>query len=78
MNTHSIGNHPLGQNTLAANEIDLLSLDVPYVADPTELYFSVCGDRPHNLLLESAEVDSKQDLKKLNARRCGSAYCLPW
>ncbi|WP_318459458.1 anthranilate synthase component 1 [Photobacterium leiognathi] len=65
MNTHSIGNHPLGQNTLAANEIDLLSLDVPYVADPTELYFSVCGDRPHNLLLESAEVDSKQDLKSL-------------
>ncbi|UXI02216.1 anthranilate synthase component 1 [Photobacterium sp. TY1-4] len=46
-------------------ELELLSLDVPYVADPTELYYSVCGDRPHNLLLESAEIDSKEDLKSL-------------
>ncbi|WP_281222169.1 anthranilate synthase component 1 [Photobacterium sanguinicancri] len=46
-------------------ELEVLSLDVPYVAEPTELYYTVCGDRPHNLLLESAEVDSKQDLKSL-------------
>ncbi|MGF1726559.1 anthranilate synthase component 1 [Photobacterium nomapromontoriensis] len=50
---------------LGIGELELLSLDVPYVADPTELYYSVCGNRPHNLLLESAEVDSKQDLKSL-------------
>lgn len=50
---------------LGTGELELLSLDVPYVADPTELYYSVCGNRPHNLLLESAEVDSKQDLKSL-------------
>lgn len=50
---------------LGVGELELLSLDVPYVADPTELYYSVCGDRPHNLLLESAEIDSKQDLKSL-------------
>ena len=50
---------------LGAGELELLSLDVPYVADPTELYYSVCGNRPHNLLLESAEIDSKQDLKSL-------------
>ncbi|PSV43370.1 anthranilate synthase component 1 [Photobacterium indicum] len=50
---------------LGAGELEVLSLDVPYVADPTELYYSVCGNRPHNLLLESAEVDSKQDLQSL-------------
>ena len=50
---------------LGTGELELLSLDVPYVADPTELYYSVCGNRPHNLLLESAEIDSKQDLKSL-------------
>lgn len=50
---------------LGVGELEVLSLDVPYVADPTELYYSVCGNRSHNLLLESAEVDSKQDLKSL-------------
>ncbi|MGF1686452.1 anthranilate synthase component 1 [Photobacterium japonica] len=50
---------------LGTGKLELLSLDVPYVAEPTELYYSVCGNRPHNLLLESAEIDSKQDLKSL-------------
>lgn len=50
---------------LGMGELDVLSLDVPYVSNPTELYYSVCGNRPHNLLLESAEIDSKQDLKSL-------------
>ncbi|MDO6706554.1 anthranilate synthase component 1 [Photobacterium sp. 1_MG-2023] len=49
----------------AVGELDVLSLDVPYVADPTELYSAICGERPHNLLLESAEIDSKEDLKSL-------------
>ncbi|MGF1769299.1 anthranilate synthase component 1 [Enterovibrio makurazakiensis] len=53
-------NHALEQG-----ELDVLSLDVPYVAAPTELYSAVCQDRPYSLLLESAEVDSKQDLKSL-------------
>ncbi|WP_283131008.1 anthranilate synthase component 1 [Enterovibrio norvegicus] len=53
-------NHALKQG-----ELDVLSLDVPYVAAPTELYAAVCQDRPHSLLLESAEIDSKQDLKSL-------------
>ncbi|OEE79701.1 anthranilate synthase component I [Enterovibrio norvegicus FF-162] len=53
-------NHALKQG-----ELDVLSLDVPYVAAPTELYATVCQDRPYSLLLESAEVDSKQDLKSL-------------
>lgn len=55
----------MNTNPLGVGELELLSLDVPYVADPTELYYSVCDGRPHNLLLESAEIDSKQDLKSL-------------
>ncbi|MCG7496070.1 anthranilate synthase component 1 [Vibrio sp. Of7-15] len=50
---------------LEIGQLDVLSLDVPYVADPTELYHSVCGERPYSLLLESAEIDSKQDLQSL-------------
>nr|WP_086939582.1 anthranilate synthase component 1 [Thaumasiovibrio occultus] len=51
--------------TLGKGELDVLTLDVPYVAEPTQLYHSVCGDSPYHLLLESAEIDSKQDLKSL-------------
>ncbi|KKD58938.1 anthranilate synthase component I [Grimontia sp. AD028] len=52
-------------HALNKGELDVLSLDVPYVAAPTELYAAICQDRPHSLLLESAEIDSKQDLKSL-------------
>ncbi|SKA57140.1 anthranilate synthase component 1 [Enterovibrio nigricans] len=52
-------------HALKLGELDVLNLDVPYVAAPTELYAAVCKDRPHSLLLESAEIDSKQDLKSL-------------
>nr|WP_256384207.1 anthranilate synthase component 1 [Photobacterium toruni] len=45
--------------------IKVFNLDVPYMADPTDAYFTLCGDSPCHLLLESAEVDSKQDLKSL-------------
>ncbi|WP_299014382.1 anthranilate synthase component 1 [uncultured Photobacterium sp.] len=55
----------MNTTSLGIGELELLSLDVPYVADPTELYYTVCDDRPHSLLLESAEIDSKQDLKSL-------------
>ncbi|WP_087019811.1 anthranilate synthase component 1 [Thaumasiovibrio subtropicus] len=50
---------------LAQGELDILNLDVPYVAEPTQLFHAVCANHPYNLLLESAEIDSKQDLKSL-------------
>ncbi len=50
---------------LAKGELDILNLDVPYVAEPTQLFHTVCANHPYNLLLESAEVDSKKDLKSL-------------
>ncbi|WP_413111378.1 anthranilate synthase component 1 [Thaumasiovibrio sp. DFM-14] len=53
------------KTSLALGELELLNLDVPYVAEPTQLYHSVCGQSPYHLLLESAEIDSKQDLKSL-------------
>ncbi|ODP97829.1 anthranilate synthase component 1 [Salinivibrio sp. SS2] len=46
-------------------ELDTLQLSVPYVADPTELYAAVCQDKPYSMLLESAEIDSKRNLKSL-------------
>ncbi|PQJ88907.1 anthranilate synthase component 1 [Aliivibrio sifiae] len=46
-------------------QLELLCLDVPYVSDPTELYSTLCAHQAMSLLLESAEVDSKQNLKSL-------------
>jgi len=42
-----------------------LEQQADYVADPLALYQHLCRQRPNSLLLESAEVDSKADLKSL-------------
>lgn len=36
-----------------------------YVSDPLALYYQLCADKPNTLLLESAEIDSKDHLKSL-------------
>ncbi|WP_439333847.1 anthranilate synthase component 1 [Vibrio agarilyticus] len=36
-----------------------------YCDDPTALFQTLCGDKSDSLLLESAEIDSKQNLKSL-------------
>ncbi len=64
VNTNSIGSHPYNATALAQHQIELLNLDVAYIADPTDVYYTLCGDSPM-LLSESAEVDSKQDLKSI-------------
>ncbi|MDW6092783.1 anthranilate synthase component 1 [Vibrio rhizosphaerae] len=43
----------------------LLSETLPYSADPTAVFHTLCGDKSDCLLLESAEIDSKADLKSL-------------
>lgn len=48
---------------LDIGQLEVHSLEVPYVSDPTDLYHTVCGDKPFSLLLESAEVESKQNLQ---------------
>lgn len=45
--------------------IELLIHEVPYCQDPTRLFHQLCGQRPATLLLESADIDSKQNLKSL-------------
>lgn len=39
--------------------------EASYQADPLALYHQLCIDREHNLLLESAEIDKKHQLKSL-------------
>ncbi len=36
-----------------------------YLADPLQVFEQLCQDKPHCLLLESAEIDSKDNLKSL-------------
>ncbi|MDO6839726.1 anthranilate synthase component 1 [Paraglaciecola chathamensis] len=55
----------LAQLTEQAGKVETLLLSADYVADPLQAYQYLCQGKPHNLLLESAEIDSKDDLKSL-------------
>ncbi|WP_058910281.1 anthranilate synthase component 1 [Entomohabitans teleogrylli] len=45
--------------------LELLTCDAAYRDNPTALFHQVCADRPATLLLESADIDSKDNLKSL-------------
>ncbi|MGS3007015.1 anthranilate synthase component I, partial [Escherichia coli] len=45
--------------------LELLTCKSAYRDNPTALFPQLCGDRPATLLLESADVDSKDYLKSL-------------
>ena len=42
-----------------------LRIKLPYQADTLAVYQRVCADQPHSLLLDSAEIQSRQHLKSL-------------
>lgn len=42
-----------------------LHMQLPYCATTQQLFATLCGDKPHTLLLDSAEVQSRQHLKSL-------------
>lgn len=46
-------------------QLDLLRIDAPYRDNPSAVFHQLCGARPATLLLESAEINSKQNLKSL-------------
>lgn len=55
-------------NTIHINKlgnIRLLTTSMPYHADPTVLFHTLCEKKTDSLLLESAEIDSKANLKSL-------------
>ncbi|PLX57894.1 MAG: anthranilate synthase component I, partial [Vibrio alginolyticus] len=45
--------------------LEVLKTSVPYTQDPTRLFHTICENKRDSLLLESAEIDSKQNLKSL-------------
>ncbi|MXP50941.1 anthranilate synthase component 1 [Pantoea sp. SoEX] len=45
--------------------VKIINVDVPYHDNPAILFHQLCGSRPATLLLESANIDSKQNLKSL-------------
>lgn len=56
--TQTINNNQLGQ-------LELHQRDVLYSQDPTELFHHLCKGKDDTLLLESSEIESKEDLKSL-------------
>jgi len=51
--------------TIQRPRLELLTAQGCYRDDPTAIFQQLCGARPATLLFESAEIDSKQDLKSL-------------
>lgn len=46
-------------------KLELLRTEAVYRNDPSAIFHQLCGARPATLLLESAEIDSKENLKSL-------------
>ena len=59
MNTQKI------MNTSTIGHVHTLSDTANYQVDPLAVYHKVCGNKNNNLLLESAEIDKKHQLKSL-------------
>jgi anthranilate synthase component 1 len=55
----------LAQLTEQTGKVETLVIEGEYIADPLHAFQYICGDKPHSLLLESAEIDSKDNLKSL-------------
>ena len=55
----------LAQLTEQFGKVETLIVAADYVADPLLAFHYLCQGRSNNLLLESAEIDSKDDLKSL-------------
>lgn len=51
--------------TTEIGQVASISQSVPYQADPLACYQQLGSDSPYSLLLESAEIDSKDNLKSL-------------
>ncbi|WP_375750201.1 anthranilate synthase component 1 [Vibrio sp. HN007] len=46
-------------------QLDILRKEVSYTQDPTRLFQVLCAEKTNSLLLESADIDSKEDLKSM-------------
>ncbi|MDG3088329.1 anthranilate synthase component 1 [Vibrio hannami] len=46
-------------------QLEVLRKDVSYTQDPTRLFQVLCANKTNSLLLESADIDSKEDLKSM-------------
>lgn len=46
-------------------QLEVIKTSIPYTQDPTALFHALCEGKTDCLLLESAEIDSKQNLKSL-------------
>ncbi|CAL4326662.1 anthranilate synthase component 1 [Buchnera aphidicola] len=49
----------------SAHEIEIIQRQAPYHLDPTKVFNHLCGSRSATLLLETAEVNKKNDLESI-------------
>lgn len=56
---------PLSERMTRPGQVSTLSLKTQYQPDPLALFEKLCPNKQHTLLLESAEIDDKAQLKSL-------------
>lgn len=56
---------PSSSSSAAGPRLELLRRDAAYRDNPSAVFHQLCGARPATLLLESAEIENKQNLKSL-------------
>jgi anthranilate synthase component 1 len=55
----------LAELGVSPGKVETIEVSGEYVTDPLAAFAHLCGDKPHALLLESAEIDSKDNLQSL-------------
>ena len=55
----------LAELGVVPGKVETIERTATYVNDPLAAFAGLCGDQPHALLLESAEIDSKDNLQSL-------------
>lgn len=55
----------LAELGVVPGKVETIERTATYVYDPLTAFAHLCGDRPHALLLESAEIDSKDNVQSL-------------
>ena len=55
----------LAELGMVPGKVETIERTATYVNDPLAAFAQLCGEKPHALLLESAEIDSKDNLQSL-------------
>jgi anthranilate synthase component 1 len=68
--------HAFKEMRMSSAFIQTFTQNVPYHSDPTAIFATLCENKPNTLLLESAEISSKNSLSLLLVNAAMKISCL--